>query len=216
VNTLLAYEERDRAFSFAVEKEISANVLLEMNSGSSVGDDALDSYLDAPAPDAAATFLPTSICQLKDENGENSCAVTIRKNKQFALTRRVIRAGLSFRATSRILKEIADVTGVSVVSAGLSDAKVSMYAKVAIDFGVQAIADAMRETWGYSAAFDCATYHSTSYMDIRVRLFWKDAVNSLHLLALRCSSDILVIRSLICMAAFQVCWTRPGVKRLLA
>jgi hypothetical protein len=42
----------------------------------------------------------------------------------------------------------------------------------------------MRDTWGYSAAFDCATYHSTSYMDIRVRLFRKDAIVNLHLLAL--------------------------------
>jgi hypothetical protein len=44
------------------------------------------------------------------------------------------------------VKVIADVTGVSFVSAGLSDAKFSMYAKGAIAFGVQAIADAMRET----------------------------------------------------------------------
>jgi hypothetical protein len=82
------------------------------------------------------------------------------------------------------MKDIVDITGVSVVSAGLSDAKVSMYVKVAIAFGLQAIADAMRETWGYLAAFDCATYHSTSYMDIRLRFFWKDAIVNLHLLAL--------------------------------
>jgi hypothetical protein len=42
----------------------------------------------------------------------------------------------------------------------------------------------MRETWGYSDAFDCTTYHSTSYMDIRLRLFRKDAIVNLHLLAL--------------------------------
>jgi hypothetical protein len=78
------------------------------------------------------------------------------------------------------LKDVADITGVFVISAGLSDAKVSMYAKVAIAFGVQAIANAMRDTWGYSAAFDCATYHSTSFMDIRVRLYRKDAIVNLH------------------------------------
>jgi hypothetical protein len=184
VYTLLAHVEGDRAFSFTVDKDIIETIVLEMYSGSSVGDDAFDSYPDAPALDAADTFLPTSICRLKDENGETSCTVAIRKNKQFALTRRVIRAGVSFRATSRILKDIADVTGVSVASAGLSCAKVSIYVKVAIAFGVQAIADAMRETWGYSAAFYCATYHSTTYMDIRVRLFRNDAIVNLHLLAL--------------------------------
>jgi hypothetical protein len=132
VNTLLAHVEGDRAFSFTMDKDIIENVLLEMYSGSSVGDDALGSYPDAPAPDAAATFLPTSICQLKDENGEKSYTVTTWKNKQFALTRRGIQAGVSFRGTSRILKDIGDVSGASVVSAGLSDAKVSMYVKVAI------------------------------------------------------------------------------------
>jgi hypothetical protein len=142
-----AHERGPRSF-FTVDKDIIENVFLEMYTGSSVGYDALDSYPDALAPDAAATFLPTSICQLKDENGENYYAVTIRKNKQFALTRRVIRAGVSFRDTSRILKDIVDVTGVSVVSVGLSDAKFSMCAKDVIAFGVQAIADAMRETWG--------------------------------------------------------------------
>jgi hypothetical protein len=66
-----------------VEKDIIEKVLVEMYSGSSVGDDALDSYPDAPAPDVAGTILPTSICQIKDENGENSYPVTIRKNKHF-------------------------------------------------------------------------------------------------------------------------------------
>jgi hypothetical protein len=55
-----------------------------------------------------------------------SAPATIRKNKQFALTRGVIRAGVSFRATSRIFKDVAEVTSVSVVSSGLSDAKFSM------------------------------------------------------------------------------------------
>jgi hypothetical protein len=107
------------------------------------------------------------------------------------------------------LKDVSDVTGVSAISAGLSDAKVSMYAKVAISFDVQAIADAMRDTWGYSAAFDCATYHSTSYVDIRVRLFRNDAIVNLHLLALpmfeRHSGEYI----LICLTACSVCWTRP-------
>jgi hypothetical protein len=119
VNTLLAHVEGYRTFSFTADNDIIENVLLEMYSGSSVGGDALDSYPDAPAPDAAATFVPTSICQLQDENRENSYAVTIRKNKQFALTRHGIRAGVSFRGTSRMLKDIAGVTGVSAVSASL-------------------------------------------------------------------------------------------------
>jgi hypothetical protein len=109
VNSLLAHVEGYRTFSSTVDKDIVENVLLAMHSGSSVGDDVLDSYPDAPAPDKADTFLPTSICQLKDENGANSYAVTIRKNKQFALTSRIVRAGASFRGSSRILKDIADV-----------------------------------------------------------------------------------------------------------
>jgi hypothetical protein len=48
---------------------------------------------------------------------------------------------------------------------------------------MQAIAGAMRETRGYPAAIDCARYHTTSYMDIRVRLFRNDAIVDLHLLA---------------------------------
>jgi hypothetical protein len=78
-NTLLAHVEGERAFSFTMDIDINEIVLLAMQSGSSVGDDALFSYADAPSPDAAATFLLTSICQLKDEIGEKSFAVTIRK-----------------------------------------------------------------------------------------------------------------------------------------
>jgi hypothetical protein len=81
VNTLLAHLEGDLAFAFNVDKDSIENVLLEMYSGSSVGDDALDSYPDAPAPNAAATFLPTSNCQLKDENGEKSYTVTRQEEK---------------------------------------------------------------------------------------------------------------------------------------
>jgi hypothetical protein len=72
VNKLLAHVEGDRAFSFSVDKDIIENVVLEMYSGSPVGDDALDSYPGAPAPDAAATYLPTSICQLSSFREQNA------------------------------------------------------------------------------------------------------------------------------------------------
>jgi hypothetical protein len=91
--------------------------------------------------------------------------VTVRKAKQLVLCRRIVAAGVSLHVTSRIMRNVADVTGVSQVSLGISDLEVADYIRSTVAFVLQTIYDVIRSCWSFYIAFDVATAHTTSYFD---------------------------------------------------
>jgi hypothetical protein len=108
---------------------------------------------------------------------EKSCegrvySVIVRKAKQFVLCRRIAAAGVSFHATSRILRDVPDVTGVRHVSLGIFDLKVAAYICSTVAFVLQAIFDVLRSFWSFSITLNVATAHTTSYFDVSVRAYF--------------------------------------------
>jgi hypothetical protein len=102
-------------------------------------------------------------CEGRDYN------VTVRNSKQFVLCTRIFAAGLSFHATSRILRDVSDVTGVNQDSRGFSDLKVADYIRSTVAVVLYTISGVLRSCWSFSIDFDVATAHTTSYFDGRVR-----------------------------------------------
>jgi hypothetical protein len=175
ISTLHAHCESDKSLNFSVDEALVDKVLVSMFA------EEPEEGPDQREMNNPTAFLPTSLCK-RTESG--SYQVTLKKRKQFTLCRRIVGAGTSFRATARIMRDVTDVTGLGLIAAGLTDAKVSLYAKSSIAFVLQATADTVREAWAYSASFDVATCHSRSYLDIRLRVFHAGKLRNLHLLAL--------------------------------
>jgi hypothetical protein len=104
VNTLNAHCEREGSFCFTVDAAIADDLMVGMHCGE-------DEVERCGSSGIRSIF-------------ENGCEgrvynVTVRKAKHFVLYRRIFTAGVSFHATSRILRDVSDVTGVSQVSLGI-------------------------------------------------------------------------------------------------
>jgi hypothetical protein len=95
----------------------------------------------------------------------------------------VVAAGVSFLATSRILRDLSDITWVSQVSLGISDLQFADCSRSTVAFVLQAISDVLCSCWSFSVAFDVATAHTTSYFDVRVRAYFDGEIQNLQFIA---------------------------------
>jgi hypothetical protein len=100
------------------------------------------------------------------------------------LCRRIVAAGVSFHATSRILRDVSDVTGLSQFSLGISDLKFVDCIRFTVAIVPLAISDGLRSCSSFSVAFDVATAHTTSYFDVRVRAYFAGEIQNLHVIAI--------------------------------
>jgi hypothetical protein len=95
---------------------------------------------------------------------------TITKPLLFDLAVRYISCGSSFRIAERIMRHTVDVFG-TTQQARLSRQEVSKMMRVACAANLQAISDLLINLWSFSIAIDSATHHSTSYLDLRFRVY---------------------------------------------
>lgn len=91
-------------------------------------------------------------------------------------------AGASFRMASRIVQMMRDRTGLaSIVRA--SEDKVTSFLDGMCSESSEVLRSNGINTW-FSIAMEMSTHMSTSYLDIRIRLFTGGAVHNFHLLAI--------------------------------
>jgi hypothetical protein len=110
-----------------------------------------------------------------DENEEVSCyqyVVTIPSTKKllFDLAIRYMSCGVSFCMTRSIIEHTAEVFGPRITC---NRGDISKMARVACASNLQPISDLLKSLWGHSIAVDSATHQSTSYLDLRFRLYGK-------------------------------------------
>lgn len=69
---------------------------------------------------------------------------------------------------------------------GVSEQKISSFARVAYDRSLQEISGLLCDTrcWSFAVAFDGATCNGQSFLDVRARLFVSGEIQTLHLLAI--------------------------------
>jgi hypothetical protein len=169
VNTLNAHCEKAVPFCFTIDSAIVDDLIVGMLCGEDEDERGRSSVIPS--------FFEKG-CEGRVYN------VTVRKAKQFVLCKRIVAAGVSFHATSRIMCDVADVTGASQVSVGNSDLKVADYIRSTVAFVLQTISDVLCSCWSFSVAFDVATAHTTSYFDIRVRAYFTGEIQNLYVIAI--------------------------------
>ena len=94
----------------------------------------------------------------------------------FNLAVRYTSCGAFFRMTSEIIACTFDVMGDPRLQHCCWQ-DVSNYIRVVCAVNLQQISDILCRSWGFSLALDSATHQSTTYLDIRFRVFVKEQGN---------------------------------------
>jgi hypothetical protein len=105
------------------------------------------------------------------------------KTKLFNIVTRYIACGASFRMVSNLISHDYLVFG-NPVMRSCPRQLVATYARIVCASNFQRLAKFLREHWTFSIALDSATHQSTSYLDVRLRLFIASSVQNFHLFAL--------------------------------
>lgn len=109
--------------------------------------------------------------------------VTIPSSKKtvMALVLRFISNGVTFRTAQAILRDTADVLGLTRTMV-CNRQEVSMFARVGCAINLQRISDVLKQSWAFSIAIDSATHQSTSYLDLRFRVYSRSSrdIYNLH------------------------------------
>jgi hypothetical protein len=134
----------------------------------------------ATARDRALSLFKRADSEEEDE--DYSYTVTIPKTKTtvFGLVVRYVSCGTSFRMASNIIGCTYDV----LANPGLracSRQDVSNFIRVVCAVNLQRIARHLRRSWGFSIAMDSATHQSTSYLDLRFRVYIPEFSNIVNL-----------------------------------
>jgi len=98
--------------------------------------------------------------------------VTIPKTKTtlFRLAVRYVSCGTSFRMASGLIGYMYDVLGNPGLRACSRD-EISNFVRAVCVVNLQRIANLLRRSWAFSLALDSATHQSTSFLDLRFRVF---------------------------------------------
>ena len=123
-----------------------------------------------------------SIFKLSEDN-DKMYTVTIKNMKQFSLAIKYISLGSSFRLTTRIFQVTKEETNIGYLGS-ISVLKVINYVRILLAISLQTMKDLLTKSWCYSAAFDGSTYQHTSYLDIRVRIYFNGDIKNIHVIAL--------------------------------
>lgn len=92
----------------------------------------------------------------------------------FDLAVRYTSCGTSFRMTAEIIGCTYDVLGDPRLRHCCRQDVSNNYIRVIGAVNLQRISDLLSRSWGFSLALDSATHQSTSYLDLRFRLFVKE------------------------------------------
>jgi hypothetical protein len=107
-----------------------------------------------------------------DDDADYAYCVTIPKSKTmvFQLAVRYIACGASFRMAANLLSCTYNVLHNPILRS-CSRNDISNFIRVVYVVNLQRMARHLRNSWAFSIALDSATHQSTSYLDLRFRIF---------------------------------------------
>jgi hypothetical protein len=167
----------DTAPTFYIDKPIVVNVLGYLLFDPDDGEDAA----------TRERFLYGFVLQEPDaddptrESERYMCSVASAMQFDFVL--RIVRCGLSFRQTARVIEQTRESSGIAAY-ANVERAKVSWFVRVCIPANLTTLSTILRSCWGFSIALDGGNSSNSSYLDVRVRVGIKGNVYIWHLAAI--------------------------------
>jgi hypothetical protein len=74
-------------------------------------------------------------------------------------------------------------TGMATVGC-VNEAKMTSYARFVCALNLDSISSILKKSWTFSIAMDMSTHMSTSYLDIRARIFVGGSIHNFHVMAI--------------------------------
>lgn len=94
-----------------------------------------------------------------------------------------VEIGVSFRQASRLYQSVKDETGMGVMGS-ISDGDVASHCRIVCAINYQYLKELLKNVWAFSIAIDAGNNAGTAYLDLRMRCYFKDNLQNLHLMAI--------------------------------
>jgi hypothetical protein len=96
---------------------------------------------------------------------------------------RFVSVGVSFRQASRLYSSVKEETQLGVLG-HITDGDVSKICRTVCAINLQSLKELLKDSWAFSIGLDAGNNAGMSYLDIRLRISFKDELHNLHFLAI--------------------------------
>lgn len=116
-----------------------------------------------------------------DEN--NTCSIAIKSVLKLNMVAKFVAVGVSFRQASKLYQAVREESGMGVMGS-ISDLDVAQICRTVCAINLQYLKEIFKNIWAFSIAIDAGNNASTSYLDLRMRCYFQNTVQNLHILAI--------------------------------
>ena len=118
----------------------------------------------------------------KNEN-DHTYKVTIKNFRQFLSVQRYVAVGLTFNQCTQTMQSTKQVTNIGYFS-GVHMTTVIQNVRSVVAISFQWCTEIMKASWTYAIAFDGSNKGTSSYLDVRMRLFCHGDIHNFHVMAI--------------------------------
>ena len=127
------------------------------------------------------------------ENLKNNGLILIKKNEFYCvklksilkmnIIRKLIAAGISFKQIEKSYQIYKEETNLGTLGT-VNKKEIIQLSRIICIMNLQFIKNILKNIWAFSIAFDAGNNLNSSYLDVRIRFYYKNKINNIHLLAI--------------------------------
>ena len=114
---------------------------------------------------------------------EGVYTVKVNSVLKLNLVAKFIAIGVSFRQAKKLYQTVKEETGMGSLGS-VSDGEVTQLCRIVCAINLQYMKELFKKVWAFSIGLDAGNNAGSSYLDIRMRCFFKGDIQNLHLLAI--------------------------------
>ncbi|KAG7363603.1 hypothetical protein IV203_026964 [Nitzschia inconspicua] len=159
-------------FQFIIDADIIETLIFGLLFYNSEEDGEEDNSVHLAKMNAFKTFVRN------DE--DNIFVVEVKSVLKLNMIVNFVAVGVSFRQASRLYKSVTEKTGMGVIS----DVEVAQHCRTVCAINLQNLKEIFKNIWAFAIALDAGNNAGTAYLDLRMRCYFKGALQNLHVLAI--------------------------------
>jgi hypothetical protein len=119
---------------------------------------------------------------LNDEE-DGTYTVQIKSILKLNMLVKFIAVGVSFRQASKLYQSVTEETGMGVLGTA-TNLEVAQNCRIICSINLQYLKELFTNVWCFSIGLDAGNNAGTSYLDVRVRFYFRDNIHNFHLMAI--------------------------------
>ncbi len=114
---------------------------------------------------------------------DNTFVIEVKSVLKLNMIINFVAVGVSFRQASRLYQSVKEDTGMGVMGS-ISDVEVAQHCRTVCAINLQYLKEIFKDIWAFAIAIDAGNNAGTAYLDLRMRCFFKGALQNFHVLAI--------------------------------